>query len=525
MGRVPDHRSFRLSPWFAAEGRGIDCARRLVRALRSSAMAGLLGLLIAGAAHGAEYVVQATVTDIDGRPVDGVQVGVGPIKKDLLKTEVQPEEVGTTDAAGKVSVKVSTDSSTVGAAVIGEAPGRTHTPAEGFIRLAKGANQAAFQLLPPPDDSRTAAGGSAATRGFFGETGEDQYPALETKTVTLEDSPLHLWRAYGGQPGRPVLVVQGLFLTTERPTTMQVFNQAFDLVQGLRRAGRDVWILAFSDPLTAMAAQALAVSDAVRQASEQAGGAKVDVVGISAGGLAARYALARDEATGGPSDGKVGLFATVDTPHQGANIHVGAQAALWAASANTANRILLAAGVQNMLYQWVGGTNFDQNSCRFPLNGTISATPAAHDAFFTELLALNGDGYPHKSRNVAVAAAPAARPQKVGEVIYRLKASAKILFGSVEVCSEEYKARAEDVLPGSTFPTGLLPDEVEVSPITIRLDTRFNPTFIPAASALDLGRATSPFAATFAPPSGEIVHGAFPEGSVAFLLKELTGSA
>jgi hypothetical protein len=509
----------------AAGGKVSAHARRSGLVLRRTAAAGLLGLLLAGAAHAAEYVVQATVTDIDDRPLAGVQVGAGAIKKDLLKTEVRPEEVGTTDAAGQVSVRFSTDASTVGAAVIGETPGRVHAPAATIASLVKGTNQVAFQLLPQPDDSRTAAGGSAATRGYFGATGEQQYPALETQTITLDDSPLHRWRAYGDQPGRPILVVQGLFLTTARPTTMQVFNQAFDLVQGLRRAGRDVWILAFSDPLAALAAQALAVSDAVRLASEQAGGAKVDVVGISAGGLAARYALARDEATGGPSNGKVGVFATVDTPHQGANIHVGAQAALWAASPETANRILLAAGVQNMLYQWVGGTNFDQNDCRFPLNRTIAATPAAHDAFYAELLALNGDGYPHKSRNIAVAAAPSPRAQKTGDVVYRLKASAKVLFGSVEVCSEEYKARAEDVLPGSTFPGGLLPDEVEVSPITIRLDTRFNPTFVPVVSSLDQGRAPSPFAATFAPVSGELVHGAFPEGSVAFLVNELTGGA
>lgn len=525
MIKVPARGPVRPFTRSAADGRADARGRRRRRALHSGVLVGLLGLLLPGAAHAAEYVVQATVTDIDDRPVAGVQVGVGPIKKDLLKTEVQLEEVGTTDAAGQVTVTLSTDASTVGATVIGEEPGRTHAPADGIARLAKGTNQAAFQLLPLPDDTRTAAGGSAATRGYFGPTGEQDYPSLETKTATLEDSSLHLWRGYGGQPGKPVLVVQGLFLTTERPTTMQVFNQAFDLVQGLRRAGRDVWVLAFSDPLTAFAAQALAVSDAVRQASEQAGGATVDVVGLSAGGLAARYALARDEATGGPSDGKVGVFATVDTPHQGANIHVGAQAALWAASPATASRIMLAAGVQNMLYQWVGSTNFDQNTCRFPLNRSISATPAAHDAFYAELLALNGDGYPHKSRNVAVAAAPSPRAQRAGDVVYRLKASARVLFGSVEVCSEEYKARPEDVLPGSTFPSGLLPDEVEVSPITVRLDTRFNPTFVPAASALDQGRTASPFAATFAPQSGELVHGVFPEGSVAFLLKELTGSA
>jgi hypothetical protein len=390
------------------------------------------------------------------------------------------------------------------------------------VPLKKGSNSIPFQLLPPPDNSTMAAGGTATTRGFFGDTGKSTYPPLETKSVTLDPSALHLWRAYGNSVGRPALLVQGLFLTTDHPTPMQVFEQAFDLVQRLRHAGRDVWVIAFSDPLAPIAAQALAVSDAVRLASESANGGKVDVIGLSVGGLAARYALAKDEATGGPSSGKVGVFATVDTPHQGANIHVGAQAALWSASPNTATRILQGPGVQNMLYHWVGSSNFDQNDCRFPLNRTIQDTTAAHDAFYTELAGLNSDGYPHKSRNVAVAAAaPAPRPQKVGDVIYRLKASLKALFTSITLCQEDYKARDEDVLPGSTFPGSLLPDSVDVSGITITLDTKFNPTFVPLASALDQRNGASPFAATFSASSGVLVHGAFPDGAVDFLAKEL----
>jgi hypothetical protein len=481
-------------------------------------------LLAAGAARAADYVVQATVTDIDARPLAGVQVAVGAIKKQPFKTSLQDDATGTTDASGQVTVKLSTSASPVGAAVIGEDPGRVHLPADPITRLSKGTNRIDFQLLSPPDNRKMAAGGTAESRGYFGDTGKQTYPPLETKSFTLDDSPLHLWRAYGTSARAPVLLVQGVFLTDDHPTPMQVFEQAFDLVQGkqgLRHAGRDVWVLAFSDPLAPVAAQAAAVSDAVRTASEEAGGAKVDVVGLSTGGLAARYALARDEATGGPSNGKVGVFATVDTPHQGANIHVGVQAALWAASSNSAGRILGAPGVQNMLYQWVGSTNFDQNDCRFPLNRTIQTATAAHDAFYAELAALNGDGYPHKSRNIAVAAAgPEARAWKVGDVIYRLKASLSI----ITLCSEEYKARAEDVLPGSTFPSGLLPDSYDAGAARIDLETRFNPTFIPLASALDLRGTATPFAATFAAAKGQLVHGAFPEGSVEFLMKELTGS-
>jgi hypothetical protein len=351
---------------------------------------------------------------------------------------------------------------------------------------------------------------------------------------TLDASPLQLWRAYPGSTGRPVVLVQGLIVTTDQPTPMQVYNQAFDLVQALRHAGRDVWVLAFADPLAPMAAQALAVSDAVRIASSAAGGAKVDVVGLSLGGVAARYALAQDEATGGASSGKVGAFATVDTPHQGANIHLPVQAALWVAGGdvdapgkNTASRIVNSPGLQNLLYQWVGAKHFDRDTCGFPLNSSIQATSAAHDAFMTELTALNGDGYPHQSRNVAVAASsPQPRAQQVGDVIYRLTASANLFVGSVTVCSEDYKARAEDVAPGSLFPGSLLPTHYDAGQFAIDLTQPAGPqsvpTFVPYASALDLKGTTSPFAATFAPPAGQLTHGAFPDGAVPFLMQQMT---
>ncbi len=490
----------------------------------SLGLAIMLCLLVAGSARAADYLAQVTVTDLDGGPVAGVKVAAGPVRTEAFKTGLQADQTGTTDTAGQVSLKLSTNSSPVGVAVVGEDPGRVHLPAGGIAPLTKGTNKVPFQLLPPPDQTKIAAGGSSDSRGYFGDTGTGSYPPLETKSFALDDSPLHLWRATGGPASRPVLVVQGLFLTTAHPTPMQVFNQAFDLVQALRQTGHDVWVLAFSDPLAPMAAQALAVSDAVRTASESAGGGPVGVVGLSLGGLAARFALARDEAAGGPSNGKVALFATVDTPHQGANIHIGVQAALWAANTTTAGRILGTPGVQNVLLQWVGASNFDQNDCRFPLNRTIQATSAAHAAFAAELAAVNGDGYPHKTRNVAVAAgAPAPRPWKEGDIIYRLRASVKVLLSSVELCSEDYKARAEDVLPGSSFPGSLLPEKVEAAGLTLELKTYFDPTFVPLASALDLRGSQTPFAATFTASQGQLAHGAFPDGAVDFLVKELTG--
>ena len=100
-----------------------------------------------------------------------------------------------------------------------------------------------------------------------------------------------------------------------------------------------------------------------------------------------------------------------------------------------------------------------------------------------------------------------------------------MLFGRVEVCREDYRARPEDVLSGSTFPGGLLPESYDVGPLRLGLETRFNPTFVPLASALDLRDGVSPFAATFAASEGLPVHGDISKEAVEFLVREITGGS
>jgi hypothetical protein len=190
---------------------------------------------------------------------------------------------------------------------------------------------------------------------------------------------------------------------------------------------------------------------------------------------------------------------------------------------NTASRIVNSPGVQNILYQWVGAQHFDQDTWGFPLDSSIQGTSAARDSFMAELTALNGDGYPHQSRNVAVAASAAeARAEKTGDAIYGLNASLDLPFTSVDLCKEQYKARAEDVLPGSLFPAALLPTHFAASQFTINLTQNFTPTFVPYASALDLKGTATPFAATFALKDGQLTHGALPDEATAFLVQQLT---
>jgi hypothetical protein len=470
-----------------------------------------------------KWTAEVTVVDIDDRPLAGIEVALGVLND---ADKFNPLETGSTDDAGKATITVTTESRSarVAAAVINEPVGRVHDPLGNRAALKPGANALTVRLLPLPDQESAVGGGSVTTAGFFAESGTgSRYSALQTESVAVEPGLMQHWPARVALGRAPVLLVQGLPLSTIQVAPMEVYNQLYDLVEALRKAGRDIWIVAPADVKDPVAGNALAVSDAVAQAAALAGeNARVDVVGISLGAVMVRYALAHDEAENGPSRGKVRLFASVDAPHQGANVALSFQAAVWMASGRSTREVMSSYAVQNFLYQWVGAENFSRKSCGFPENRGIHATTAAHDWFYARLNALNGNGYPTLSRNVALANDGLdPRRQQPGDVMHTAHASAKVLIGSIELCREDYKAGPLDVLPGSLPPRDLVPTRIDSGEIRFSLDVKFEPTFIPTASALDIREGRSQFDATFTPSGGPYPHGELPPGALDFLLKEL----
>lgn len=111
------------------------------------------------------------------------------------------------------------------------------------------------------------------------------------------------------------------------PHTPQ-FQQLPTLIQGLRSRGYDIVYVDFADAGTYIQANAEFLIDVI----ERVNNAKITdeetvLIGASMGGIVSRYALAKME-----QDGKahcVGLFGTLDTPHNGANIPLAVQAFGW----------------------------------------------------------------------------------------------------------------------------------------------------------------------------------------------------
>jgi hypothetical protein len=494
------------------------------RRSQSTWLSVLAALFYCSLAHAdTRWTVNASVLDLQGQPISGVSVAVGALNDN---DKLIPIETGTTDESGKALVSATTESRSarVFATVVDEPVGRVYEPLTNRIRLKPGDSDATFRLLPLPDAEAAIGGGEVTTAGYFTEFGSGtRYPELQTQSVPIDPSLMQRWPARVSLGRPPVLLVQGLPLSTVQIAPMEVYNQLFPLVEALRQGGRDIWILAFADVKDPVAGNALAVSDAVAQAAAQAGdGARVDVIGVSLGGVIARHALAQDEALDGPSKGKVRLFASVDAPHQGANVQRALQAALWLAKGRSTREIMTSFAVQNFLYEWVGPENWSRKTCGFPVNREIHPSAAAHDWFFARLNALNGDGFPHLSRNVALSNGETKpRRAKEGDVLYTARASVDLLVGSAEVCREDYKAGPIDILPGSLVPAGLVPTRIESSGLRFDLEIKVEPTFIPTASALDIRNGRSKFDAVFTPAGGPYPHGMLPPGALDFLLREL----
>lgn len=372
-------------------------------------------------------------------------------------------------------------------------------PAYPLAALRAAAGQTAGRLQP--DDQVSIPGATGEARVYSRAANREGAGATEPRSFRLQESRLYGWKPAGGAK-RSILVVDGpseaadLLPAKEEPAAGPR-PEIETLISLFRRRGHGVRVLHLKDHWAPISAQAQAVRHALRVVSGENPSEEITILGIGLGGLAARYALALEEAGGGPVADRVVSFAALNSPHQGMNLSVGLQAGLWVAGGSWAERILNAPSLQSILTQWVGPSAFSKNRHRFPVDHSITAVGSARQAFLAELRGINGDGYPHRIPCYAVGTVRTDRPRPAeGEVLFRVSAQLNAIGGRMNWCQEEYRARPEDTAPGLVFPLELLPQEVQLGALRISLERRFDPAFIPLASALDQNGGGTPFAAT-----------------------------
>ncbi|MBI2844366.1 MAG: hypothetical protein HYX78_13275 [Armatimonadetes bacterium] len=359
--------------------------------------------------------------------------------------------------------------------------------------------------------------GATATTGVLSGTN------LTLVERTVPAGYMELFSAYTESYRDPVVIVEGFDPENDTfPSDVYAMLNTWGGLDMVRAAGKDVWIVNFGDGGGALTANARLVSTAMATAANWGGrtNAKVDVIGLSMGGVIARYALAYDEQHGGGSDGLVRLFVSGDSPQQGANVPPSIQELVLFSQDPTYTAFLNCDAALSMIYTSV--RSYESNGCTLgalpsPTNWTGSA--AAHNWFYNTLNALNGDGYPHKCRNIAVAnGSMSPQPHSVGDPIYTAR-TYFVFITRIELCNQTYGAYPMDVAPGS--PSSDTPGTIREP--NFELDEHFPATFIPTESALDIRGGVSKFDRTLLQTLA-VSHSTITTDTTDFMLEEALGA-
>lgn len=340
-------------------------------------------------------------------------------------------------------------------------------------------------------------------------------PAAPVPAPDLELDGFPVWLGADHRPDRLVVLVEGFDLRNEL-TARDLVRLAGPAASILRAQGWDLIVVDFPDSHPAPDTLAPLVARAIR-AGAAAAGRPVSVVGLSAGGLAARWALAEAEGAGAPLPAR--LLVTVDTPHRGARLHPAIQA-LSARYGDRGDREALACPAARSLLdlrpagvRWrkVGLPGFRR---RVPREWRDD--PSAHQEFFARLRALPGGGYPRQCRVAAVATGSRGGSLPAADL---LRLWVPFTFGWT------LPVAAEDRVPGSLLPDLLVRRLERRIPLGLGgVILRSRPTFVSTASALDAAPGeTPPFAAWYARPDGQppLPHDTLDPGAAPFLMREL----
>jgi hypothetical protein len=332
-----------------------------------------------------------------------------------------------------------------------------------------------------------------------------------------------LWLGRDGRADRIVVLVEGFDLYNRYSATdgLRLIGAAGD---ALRAAGLDILVVDFPDSHRAPDVLATRVAEAIRAASAAAGGRPVAVAGLSAGGLAARWALVAAEEANAPLPVHTLLF--LDTPHRGANLNPALQAlvlkygkrsdreALGSDAAHALLTLAITDPATQVRYRSVGV---------WPANRAVPVecrpTSALHDAFFTRLRALNDrGGYPRRCRLVAIANSSRSAGAAEERTLMRMW----VPWGG----GWTLPAAAADRAPGSLLPR-LYAEQFAIQYPLGLAGAYLNaaPTFLPSASALDAEQGEIPlFDAWYARGDGQgpaLAHDEVDPGAGAFAVREL----
>ncbi len=300
-------------------------------------------------------------------------------------------------------------------------------------------------------------------------------PAATERFGDTGGNTMVFWRRSGtASNDKPFLMVEGID-AENRNSESTYYALASDLFSQAIAQGADVYVLNFNDGGRDLRLNADVVESAVGflNGSRRAAGARLDVAGISMGGVVARIALARMEAAG--RQHRVDNFLSIDAPQH--------QAVLQHSFVDFIQQ-------QVNLGRIEAPKNLTSKAGRQLLEYNVYASSNESIAFFNEIDQINGNGYPHLSQNLGVSFGTRSSSPYLNQRWGRFEI--RSWFGSLYQ-SQDFYITSEVAVPGSYLP-------LDVTKIwayscvqpwlglcgngkMLRYPPR-HPTFIPTASAL-----------------------------------------
>lgn len=264
---------------------------------------------------------------------------------------------------------------------------------------------------------------------------------------------------------------------------------AADLIECFNNNEYDVFLLDNYFGTQSIRSNAAVFASAVDYISSQYGNELIVAGGVSMGGIISRYAMAKSEEEGNPLP--VHTFIAIDSPHQGAVV---SQPLQDFKKSNESDDEFAQYALNNPAAKQLLNYN------AYDPEGTI------HENFYQELNSLNGDGYPHFTRNIGVSFSTSQSNPNTGGW-YKIKYYVGPLSGTIKT----FDLTSDEMQAGSWLPKDL----TSMSPIikqasywwiqllapgitplyypSIEFERLSDPTYISYYSALDIRNGHSLF--------------------------------
>jgi hypothetical protein len=325
---------------------------------------------------------------------------------------------------------------------------------------------------------------------------------------------LRLWESDYPSIRIPIVFSEG-FDAYETNTQEMYCYASFDLVTCLLNNGFNVYFLDNRFGTQDIRNNAAVFNSAVRYVSSLNDDTQVIAGGVSMGGMISRYGFAKAEQEGNPLPANI--FISVDSPQQGA---------------------VISKSLQDYKRENQSGDGFAEHAlnneaAKQLLNySTYDPSGEIHNAFYSELNALNSNGYPHQTeKNIGISFSTKNPNPNYGIWI-------EVSGTGPFVGTESFTLEDEEKVPGSYLPIDL----TTMDPMIIRLPVYWwieflfpiiplyyptitinrisDPTYIPYNSALDIVNNQSKFDVTIE-PNQTSYHDVLPFEIVEVIVTEL----